>query len=518
MEETEDQALMRIRKRGSIELPKPLNWNPKFNLLPYQQVGALHLIIKKKYILGAPTGSGKTPMALWAWGVIRDSRLSEGLNPRLWIVANKSATTQWESEIKNFLPGINIYRPLSESGAKKRVQTVGSWLKDKTGSVLITNWAQFRDDWDKIRESFGETWLEEVQLILDEAHKIRNPESKLGSVAKELITKVDRAHLLTASAVHNKAHDAYALASVLDNKLMSLAVFEKLYCEKELIPVSYNKWHKRNHWKIVGYRNLTEFKERIAHLYLGRNDDEIEGQRPKISYMMRTGEMSTAQKRVYLKAEMGEYLENQETNNAAGAMIQAQQVVNTPEYLEPECKDSIKVDLLKEILDEIGEEPAIAYSQFRSTIDSYMEVFKEKRPVRITGSEDEEQRFKSQEAFQTGKTNLLFLTDAGSESINLQRAKHVIFISRPWAPGNYRQIVGRARRFGSVHEYIVIWHLTIEDTIDEYVDALLAQKFGPVEEIIQGRGDLLPDDQVLPLEIAEYARKKRKETKPKRIL
>ena len=199
-------------------------------------------------------------------------------------------------------------------------------------------------------------------------------------------------------------------------------------------------------------------------------------------------------------------------------MIQAQQVVNTPEYLEPECKDSIKVDLLKEILDEIGEEPAIAYSQFRSTIDSYMEVFKEKRPVRITGSEDEEQRFKSQEAFQTGKTNLLFLTDAGSESINLQRAKHVIFISRPWAPGNYRQIVGRARRFGSVHEYIVIWHLTIEDTIDEYVDALLAQKFGPVEEIIQGRGDLLPDDQVLPLEIAEYARKKRKETKPKRIL
>jgi SNF2 family DNA or RNA helicase len=106
---------------------------------------------------------------------------------------------------------------------------------------------------------------------------------------------------------------------------------------------------------------------------------------------------------------------------------------------------------------------------------------------------------------------MIYLTDAGGESINLQRGKHIVMISRPWAPGTYRQIVGRARRLGSKHTSILIWHLTCSDTIDEYVDSLLAKKFGPVEDIIQGRGALLPDDQVLPLEIADYARQKRKQ-------
>jgi SNF2 family DNA or RNA helicase len=456
---------------------------------------------------------GKTPTSLFAWAMIRDTRIKEGRIPRLWVVTNKSATTQWKTEIERFLRGVKVFKSVSGDTKEERLEVFGDWLKDTAGSVFISNWAQFRDDWGGISEKYGDSWLKETQITLDEAHKIRNPDSKLGEVARLLIEKADRVHFLTASAVHNQAHDAYWLASAIDPDIMPPAVFDKLYCVKEFVKIPWGRNKTKTVPKIVGYQNLTDFKEKMAYIYLGRSDEEVEGQRPSVSYMMRTVDMSKEQRKVYDRAEMGYYLQDSgESNVSAPAMIQAQQAANAPINLDPEVKANAKADLLKEIIeDSIGDEPIILYSPYRTTIEAFMEIFKDRNPVKITGTDSEEDRFKAQEAFQKGETNMIYLTDAGGESINLQRGKHIVMISRPWAPGTYRQIVGRARRLGSKHTSILIWHLTCSDTIDEYVDSLLAKKFGPVEDIIQGRGALLPDDQVLPLEIADYARQKRKQ-------
>jgi SNF2 family DNA or RNA helicase len=129
--------------------------------------------------------------------------------------------------------------------------------------------------------------------------------------------------------------------------------------------------------------------------------------------------------------------------------------------------------------------------------------------VRVTGKETDEEREKARIAFQEGKTNIICITTAGGEALNLQRGKHVVFLNRPFDPGTYIQFIGRIRRFGSQHKKVLVWHLNCEDTIDEHVDAVLDEKFGPVEQIIDGRGDLLPVHQILPKEITVYARRRR---------
>jgi superfamily II DNA/RNA helicase len=218
-----------------------------------------------------------------------------------------------------------------------------------------------------------------------------------------------------------------------------------------------------------------------------------------------------------LEVESGALLEDPNTVGAP-ALILAQQAANNPEIwqgdefqLAHKTKDNAKLELLKDLLEgELEGEPVICYSQLATTVDAYMKELTEHNPVRVTGKEDDDAREAARKDFQDGKTNLIFITDAGGEALNLQRAKHVIFISRPWSPGTYVQVVGRARRFGSKHEHVTIWHLTCEDTIDEFIDSILAEKFGPVEDIVRGRGKLLPEDQVLPKDIVEYAKEKRR--------
>lgn len=520
-EETVDHRLERVRKQGDApQLPIPSIWQPRYELKPYQKVGATHLAVKKRYILGDPTGSGKTPQELYAWALVRDLREKQGKHARLWVVTTKSATRQWEGEVHKFLMDQNVYRVPSETDKESRLAVIKDWVTDThTYPVLIQNWTQFRDDWEEIKNKLhAENWMDEVHLVLDEVQKIKNPASKLGVQAREIVEKVDRVHGLTATLVKNKAHDAHAIVETLAPGTMSLLMFESLFCIKKKQMVK-QRGRRFYIMKVTGYHSLEKFRETIAPVYLGRTDDEIEGQRPKVVFMKRTVVAKSKQRKIYNAAEQG-LLVNTESESAAAAALQhAMQAAAAPEiFLSlPEYPFSVKPDhnakaeLLRELLedeDEIGNEPMVIYSPLETIVTAYMEILKDLNPVRITGRESDDEREDARVRFQEGKTNICMITNAGSEALNLQRGKHLVFLSRPWDPGTYTQIIGRIRRFGSTHEHVKVWHLDLEDSIDEFIDAVLSEKFGPVEDITQN-ASLIPEDEVLPKDIAEFARRRR---------
>lgn len=517
-----DVALNTVRQAGKVEpgrLPVPEHWNEANSLRPYQSVGALHLIVKRRFILGDPTGSGKTPQELYAWGCVRDVRLRENRVPRLWLVTTKSAAEQWEEEIEKFYRGVNIYRVPTETSRQQRVAFVKEWLEDTTGAVLITNWAQFTNDWQHIRLLRDpKLWIPETTVTFDEAQKLKNPESKLYKVAWDVCNEhqADRVHGLTATLVKNRAEDSQAIINLICPGLVTRLEFENKYCiiEKRWIKPKGSR-HARKVNMTVGYRDLNKYAESIVPVYLGRRDEEIEGERPEVTFMSRKVRMSPEQAAVYEEAEQGLLLSDPTTVGAA-AMVHAQQASNNPEiwYNEPnlikKTQQSAKCDLLKELLeDELKDEHVIVYSHLETTISAYEKQLDQYSPVRITGKEDTATREKARTAFNTGISKLLLLTNAGSESLNLQVARHVVLLNRPWDPGSYVQIVGRARRFGSSHKSIVVWHLSCADTIDELVDAVLLEKFGNFEQILRTQGNYLSSDQITPKEIALHARKRR---------
>jgi len=93
-----------------------------------------------------------------------------------------------------------------------------------------------------------------------------------------------------------------------------------------------------------------------------------------------------------------------------------------------------------------------------------------------------------------GPAQVLLITDAGSESIDLAGTRHIVFLDATWTPSLEDQIVGRGRRFGShahlpaEERVLSVWKLFLtrpaqgpgkppplaspERSVDAYVDAL----------------------------------------------
>jgi superfamily II DNA/RNA helicase len=173
-------------------------------------------------------------------------------------------------------------------------------------------------------------------------------------------------------------------------------------------------------------------------------------------------------------------------------------------------KANSKLSLLKELLEiELEGEPVVIYTHLESSVTAICKAIAEYNPVRITGKEADEARAQARKNFMGGKSNIMVITDAGGEALNLQRARHLIFYSRPLDPGRYVQVVGRIRRFGLESTHVLLWHLTMTDSVDEWVDALLVDKFGPFDVIVKGRSGMMPASASLPMELVKIARRKR---------
>jgi SNF2 family DNA or RNA helicase len=111
------------------------------------------------------------------------------------------------------------------------------------------------------------------------------------------------------------------------------------------------------------------------------------------------------------------------------------------------------------------------------------------KSVRITGGEKDDERKKSQEAFQDENSDVkvVLITMAAAEGINLQLAKAVIFYDSPWSAGDYLQIIGRMIRIGSMHDRVFCYHLVCPKTIDDRVMKALASKMDLIENVLGKR-------------------------------
>jgi len=152
------------------------------------------------------------------------------------------------------------------------------------------------------------------------------------------------------------------------------------------------------------------------------------------------------------------------------------------------------VDLLT---GELEDEKIVVYTRFASLVGRLQAILKKEgiKSTRITGKENKAARKKNQAAFQDldSDTKVIFITDAGSEAINLQAAIGMIFYDAPWSWGGYIQILGRMIRIGSPHKGVLAFHLVTErpkpekpdrKTIDHHVLTLLRKKRGLIDKVL----------------------------------
>ena len=156
-------------------------------------------------------------------------------------------------------------------------------------------------------------------------------------------------------------------------------------------------------------------------------------------------------------------------------------------------KEAMLLNALKKTLEQGYS--VIVYADYHDTVHRLHKVLSSKRKelgleniFEITGNIDIHTREKVEEKI--GDRDIILITSAGSESINLQRANCVIFYDIPFSAKTTIQVVGRVCRRDTKHKYQYILTLFTKNTVDEYKYRLFQMNLGLVKHATGVANDL----------------------------
>lgn len=493
----------------------------------YQVQGIYHLLIMNRMVLGDGTGLGKTLQAIGALCYIweRDPQV------KVMVVCPKSSIGQWASEIDKFATGVKTFQAVGTLDQRKTAYN--NWAKHVGPAVLMVNYHGLVRDWDQgITKAepppgakkgtvvlAGRGYLDELTMklpklavILDEVQACKNPTTKTHQTCKFLADRAKRVWGLTATLLQNHLIEGFGIYKVIRPQTFgSKSSFLNVYCITEMqrvkgggkIPI------------IVGYRNLEHFRETIDPFFYGRPKHLVSKELPALTTKEVICELSSAEDRKYQEALSGVFelgsgeIKNYEETKQMTSLIYIQEVCNSLSLVKfgedafdrpvtaSEGRSSKEAALVSLLTEEFDGEKVIVYTRFKSHVARLQAILTKEgiKSVAITGDVTKATARKSaQDKFQDQSSNIkvIFITDAGSESINLQAASAMIFFDTPWSWGRYVQLLGRMIRIGSPHQAVLAIHLLAKrpgqgkktETIDHKVIQKLRKKKGLIDQVI----------------------------------
>jgi SNF2 family DNA or RNA helicase len=138
---------------------------------------------------------------------------------------------------------------------------------------------------------------------------------------------------------------------------------------------------------------------------------------------------------------------------------------------------SSKLELLKNVLKEIGNEQALIFCLRKTTVTNLKEVLNQQFGTAdiYVGDMGSSARDEAIQGFREGKTRYLVATDAAAEGLNLQNCNIMFNYDLHWNPMKIEQRIGRVHRLYQERD-VTIFNLSVKDTIDDYVLHILYQK------------------------------------------
>lgn len=465
----------------------------------YQVQMVLHLVAMARFVVGDDTGLGKSLETISALTYVWASQP----DTKVVIITTKSATPQWGNEILKFTQGVTPYVCQGNQAQRARVREAYE-AHSEGPSVLIMGYRtavqdfKFFQDWDK------------YILITDEATAYKNPKTQIHQVVEYMASRSVRVWALTATLIKNNLMEGYGIYRVVqpnafqaEGKPMTMTQFMYYFCIVEQLATRKGPRIPR----IVGYYpdKVKEFRDLIDPYYLGRPKHDVAAELPSLT--MRTIEVGLTpdQKGKYVEALRGMLVVGEATGKEEEkevtkltAITYCQQIVNHPALIGcdggSEKLDAL-VDLLKD--GDLAGEKVIVFTRFKKMVDLLVPIFDSSfgpgYALRITGDEDGAERERAKTQFQNpdSKTNIVCITMAGSDAINLQAAKAIVFYDTPWSAGDYLQILGRMIRIGSVHDAVYAIHLVAKwgakKTVDHRTAEKLSEKMHLLESVLGKR-------------------------------
>jgi superfamily II DNA or RNA helicase len=439
-------------------------------LYPYQMRGALFLAYRGRSILGDDMGLGKTTQTLAAVELLVRDRGIE----RVLVVAPASVKYQWESEIHKFTS-----RPVQviEGTNPERRKQYG----EPTFYRLINYEIAVRD-----LEELN-AWQPDL-IVLDEAQRIKNWESKTSKAVKRLRCRY--AVVLTGTPLENKLEELYSIVQFVDDRRLGPA-FQFLHDHRVV----------DEEGTLKGYRNLDKIREKLEPILLRRTRAEVLSQLPARTDNMVYVEMADAQRIPYAEHQSTlarligkKYLSEVDRRRILACLANLRMLCDSTYLLDRQTNVSPKLDEFAELLRDLlgaGPHKVVVFSQWEMMLQKAAEVVEKLGfgYALLHGKVPGRDRRALLERFRDDENCRVFLsTDAGGTGLNLQVADTVINLEVPWNPAVLEQRIARVHRMGQ-HRPVQVFNLVTRDSIEERVLRTLDKKRSLFENVFAGTDD-----------------------------
>ena len=473
-------------------------------LFPFQRAGVAFLVLCMRALLADEMGSGKTVQTIVALRWSHEHAAEKAL-PILVICPNAMKRT-WEREFETWWPGLRIGVITGGAAERKKIFTAA---RAHELDVVIMHWEVVRlhsrlAPYGSIRLTDKDKEVKELNLIpwssviLDEAHKMKNPQSQqtraTWAVCKQ--ESVQYKYALTGTPIANAPHDLWPLLHALaPEEFPSKTRYVDRYCLLS--------WNAFGGLDVIGLRPDTaaEFFSIVDPRMRRMPKSVTLPQLPDIIPSVRYLEMSAKQRKAYeeMATSMIARLENGDTIITTNPIAQLTRLIQfSSSYAEVGDDEKVrltlpsnKVDALLEVIDEAGANSIVVFAMSRQLIMLASEALTKEKITHtlLVGGQTDIERMASIDSFQRGDTQVILCTvAAGGVGVTLTRANTIVFMQRDFSLVNNVQALARVHRIGSeVHESILCVDLVSEGTVDEHIVEVIVTKQERLEEIVRDK-------------------------------
>ncbi len=446
-----DAVLIKERLYLLLQPPLEQGFNREHVHLPmkpfkYQFEGIAFLMPRHAALLADEMGLGKTMQTIISMRLL----FHAGLIQNALLICPKPLVLNWCREIKLWAEDIPFEVITGDSDTRRC-----TWLHSNC-PLKVINYEVLTRDADYLEEDQVQFDL----VILDEAQRIKNHQSKTAQVVRQI--KRQRAWALSGTPIENRPDD-----------LCNLFQFIK----PDLVPPHASV-------KELGVLTRDYILRRVK-------EDVLTDMPPKLvrdAYI----ELSAPQRQSYDLAEKEGIIHL----NAMGETVTVQHVFELVMRLKQICNfdpltgQSGKLEQLMADIAEVAESgrKAIIFSQWVEPLILLAEHLSEFGPLQFHGKIPSSQRPGILEQFQqdSAKHVLLMSYGTGSVGLNLQFANYVFLFDRWWNPAIEDQAINRAHRIGQKEPVFVTRFIT-PGTIEGRICEILERKRQLFNELL-GQG------------------------------
>lgn len=323
-----------------------------------------------------------------------------------------------------------------------------------------------------------------VGVILDEAHKMKNPDSELTQALFDLSAGFARRVIMTGTPVANRPFDLWAQIYFLDHGVALGQDFNSFKAELDLSNDLVNDREKADAFE----NELAGVFQKIRPFTVRETKQTADIQLPDKQLSNILVDLEHRQSEIYdtfqkefaaLVVRNGKPVLD-DAEDILKRLLRLVQVASNPalvdeKYHQVPGKFPVLQDLLNDVI--CAHEKAIIWTSFTDNVDWLARELKPFGAVRVHGKLGIDQRNQSIASFKTRpECRILVATPAAAkEGLTLTVANHAIFYDRSFSLDDYLQAQDRIHRI-SQEKTCYVTNLLARDTVDEWVEVLLAAK------------------------------------------